>query len=72
MIARNELPETLMEAVRYFTPEASEDHLSAYVDEQVFRFNHRKDGEWPRFKAAMRHILGARLTYSELTDGAVR
>jgi len=48
-------------------------HLSRYVDEQVFRFNHRKhddstpmtDGE--RFAEAMRGIVGRRLTYSDLT-----
>jgi transposase-like protein len=47
-------------------------HLSRYVDEQVFRFNHRKhhnhivtDAE--RFATAMAQIGGRRLTYSELT-----
>ena len=48
-------------------------HLSRYVDEQVFRFNHRKrednskmtDGE--RFAQAMRQIVGRRLTYGDLT-----
>ncbi|HXJ87770.1 MAG TPA: IS1595 family transposase [Candidatus Binatia bacterium] len=48
-------------------------HLSRYVDEQAFRFNHRKredrtkmtDGE--RFTQAMRLIVGRRLTYSDLT-----
>jgi len=48
-------------------------HLSRYVDEQAFRFNHRKhedrtkmtDGE--RFTQAMRQIVGRRLTYSDLT-----
>lgn len=48
-------------------------HLKRYVDEQVFRFNHRKhddstkmtDGE--RFAQAMRQIVGRRLTYSDLT-----
>jgi len=47
-------------------------HLSRYVDEQVFRYNHRKDGEFKvtdseRFKIAMRQVAGKRLTYSELT-----
>lgn len=51
---------------------ATPDHLSAYVDEQVFRFNCRKEGEWERFNRAMRLIVGKRLTYSALTDGAVR
>lgn len=48
-------------------------HLARYVDEQVFRFNHRKhednskmtDAE--RFAQAMRQIVGRRLTYSDLT-----
>ncbi len=47
-------------------------HLSRYVDEQVFRFNHRKDGERKlndadRFSAVMSQVLGRRLTYSDLT-----
>lgn len=42
-------------------------HLFRYVDEQVYRFNNRgmKDGH--RFRYAMRHIVGRRLTYKELT-----
>ena len=43
-------------------------HLFRYVDEQAFRFNHRKsmdDGQ--RFNYAMRKIVGKRLTYAELT-----
>lgn len=47
-------------------------HLPAYVDEQVFRFNHRDESEWARFDAAMRLIVGKRLTYAALTDGAKR
>lgn len=50
----------------------SPEHLASYVDEQVFRFNHREDSDWERFDKAMRLIVGKRLTYSELTDGAVR
>jgi transposase-like protein len=47
-------------------------HLSRYVDEQVFRFNHRKDGlrklnDSDRFAAVMANVLGRRLTYSDLT-----
>ena len=47
-------------------------HLSRYVDEQVFRYNYRKDGERKlndsdRFAAAMSQVLGHRLTYSDLT-----
>lgn len=47
-------------------------HLNAYVDEAVFRFNVRHENEWDRFDGAMRRIVGKRLTYTELTDGAVR
>jgi hypothetical protein len=47
--------------------------LFRYVDEQAFRFNHRKDAEGKkltdgeRFNAALARISGKRLTYSELT-----
>lgn len=47
-------------------------HLFRYVDEQAFRFNHRKDADGEalndadRFVIAMRQIVGKRLTYSEL------
>src|SRR5437660_10566526 len=47
-------------------------HLSRYVDEQVFRFNHRKQGDRKitdseRFAAAMALVAGKRLTYADLT-----
>jgi transposase-like protein len=47
-------------------------HLDRYVDEQVFRFNHRKDGEHKitdaeRFELAMSQVAGKRLTYAVLT-----
>jgi transposase-like protein len=47
-------------------------HLSRYVDEQAFRYNHRKDGDRKltdadRFAIAMRLIVGKRLTYADLT-----
>jgi ISXO2-like transposase domain/Transposase zinc-ribbon domain len=51
---------------------ATPGHLQAYVDEQVYRFNHRHLTDWERFDGAMRLIVGKRLTYSELTGGAVR
>lgn len=51
---------------------ATPKHLEAYVQEQVYRFNHRKQSEWERFDAAMRLIVGKRLTYAALTGGAVR
>lgn len=43
-------------------------HLFRYLDEQAFRFNHRKgfnDGE--RFDVAVRQIVGKRLTWDHLT-----
>jgi len=47
-------------------------HLARYVDEQVFRYNYRKDGDRKlndadRFAAVMSQVLGKRLTYSDLT-----
>jgi transposase-like protein len=47
-------------------------HLDRYVDEQVFRFNHRATKDNPlndsnRFHMAMSQIAGKRLTYAELT-----
>lgn len=47
-------------------------HLFRYVDEQVFRYNNRKDGDQPvsdaqRFEIALSQIANKRLTYAELT-----
>lgn len=48
-------------------------HLERYVDEQVFRFNHRKheNGEkisdYERFQIALSQIAGKRLTFAEVT-----
>ena len=44
-------------------------HLERYVEEQVFRFNLRKkeNTDASRFKAALKDIVGRRLTYAELT-----
>jgi hypothetical protein len=46
--------------------------LERYVDEQVFRYNNRATPENPlndadRLDAAVRQIVGKRLTYKELT-----
>ena len=46
-------------------------HLGRYVDEQVFRFNQRNGSDADRFAAALRRVMGKRLTYRELTNGAV-
>jgi transposase-like protein len=46
-------------------------HLFRYIDEEVFRFNYRKDmNDGDRFRLAISHILGKRLTYAELTGKA--
>jgi transposase-like protein len=48
-------------------------HLERYVDEQVFRYNHRKhDDKTPmtdlqRFEAALPMFVGKRLTFAEVT-----
>lgn len=47
-------------------------HLGRYVDEQTFRFNHRKGTDGSRFAAALTGIIGRKLTYRELTrNGAI-
>jgi hypothetical protein len=48
-------------------------HLQAYVAEQVFRYNNRKDmNDGARFVKILSQIVGKRLTYAELTGkGAV-
>jgi transposase-like protein len=43
-------------------------HLHRYLDEQAFRFNHRKDmNDGDRMDAAVRGAFGRRVTYKELT-----
>jgi len=48
-------------------------HLSRYLDEQVFRYNHRKDAlgnktpDSDRLSLAVSQIAGRRLTYAQLT-----
>ena len=43
-------------------------HLFRYLDEQVFRYNNRKDmNDSDRFDLAVRQILGRRLTWAEVT-----
>lgn len=41
-------------------------HLFRYVDEQSFRFNHRKDNDAGRFLKACSTMSGKRLTYKKL------
>jgi len=47
-------------------------HLSRYVDEQVFRFNNRKDGDRKmtdaeRFDLVVSRLAGKRITFAQLT-----
>jgi transposase-like protein len=43
-------------------------HLYRYLDEQMFRFNNRKDmNDSQRFELGMSQIFGKRLTYEQLT-----
>ena len=43
-------------------------HLFRYLDEQMFRFNNRKDlDDAGRFDLAVSQIVGKRLTFAELT-----
>ena len=42
-------------------------HLQAYADEQAFRFNNRKMTDAERFDAAVKGIVGKRITFDELT-----
>ena len=42
-------------------------HLFRYIDEQAFRYNNRNMNDIERFVNVMRHIVGCRLTYKELT-----
>src|SRR6266704_193336 len=43
-------------------------HLFRYLDEQMFRFNNRKElNDGQRFQLAMRQIVGKRITFAQLT-----
>ena len=43
-------------------------HLFRYLDEQVFRYNHRRNmNDGQRFDLAVRQIIGKRLTWNQLT-----
>jgi transposase-like protein len=43
-------------------------HLSSYLDEQTFRFNHRGMNDAGRFALVLGLVSGKRLTYEKLTD----
>jgi transposase-like protein len=42
-------------------------HLFRYLDEQAFRYNHRKMNDGDRFRIVVRGIVGKRLTWNQLT-----
>src|ERR1700734_2068605 len=42
-------------------------HMDSYVDEQVFRYNTRKQSDSKRFEKVLSQVAGKRLTYAELT-----
>jgi transposase-like protein len=43
-------------------------HLHRYLDEQMFRYNNRKDmNDSQRFELGMSQVFGKRLTYEQLT-----
>ena len=41
-------------------------HMFRYLDEQTFRFNHRKENDGLRFAHVVSTIMGKRLTYKSL------
>ena len=42
-------------------------HLFRYLDEQAYRYNHRKLSDSERFSAAVAGVMGKRLTFGALT-----
>jgi transposase-like protein len=46
-------------------------HLNAYVVEQTYRFNERKDNDGGRFRRVLGSVAGKRVTYKELTAHGV-
>jgi transposase-like protein len=47
-------------------------HLDRYADEQVFRYNNRRNkDDYDRFALALSQIVGKRLTYAEVTGKVV-
>jgi len=45
-------------------------HTDRYLDEQAFRYNHRKNNDAQRFEMAIAKIFGKRLSYAELIGKA--
>jgi transposase-like protein len=46
-------------------------HLFRYLDEQVFRYNERKEDDFTRFCAVLSQIVNRRLTYNQLIGATV-
>jgi len=46
-------------------------HLQRYVEEQVFRFNERKDDDGGRFRKVLGSVAGKRITYKALIGHAI-
>lgn len=46
-------------------------HLNRYLDEEVFRYDHRKLNDRERFLIAVSSIFGKRLTYEDMKRGAL-
>lgn len=44
-------------------------HLKAYLDEQAFRFNERKDCDAGRFMKVAQGVVGKGIRYLELIEG---
>lgn len=42
-------------------------HLTRYLDEQAYRFDHRKENDGERFEGTLEGIVGRRLTFDQLT-----
>ena len=49
-------------------------HLFWYLDEEVFRFNQRRDprGDGGRFLSVLRAVVGKRLTFAELATSPIK
>jgi len=45
-------------------------HLFRYLDEQAFRFNERTLTDAERFKSTLQHVVGRRVTFTELTGNS--
>ena len=52
-------------------PRSPSSPSASLAKEQVFRFNARGGSDADRFTAALSRVMGKRLTYRELTNGAI-